>query len=62
MSDIKTELMQQLKEIYDDHDFICGTMCNCGNEEAWKEMYDYISNAKAHNKEITSDEILLLSL
>ena len=62
MSETGKKLMILLKEIYNDHDFVCGTMSNCGNEEALKELYDYISYAKAHNKAVTSDEILLLSL
>ena len=37
-------------------------MSNAGSEEAWEEMYNYIVNAKESGKEITSDEILLMSL
>lgn len=62
MNDIKSRLISLLKKIYDNHDFVCGTMSNCGTEDAWKELYDYITYAKDQNKTITSDEILLLSL
>ena len=62
MDDIKIKLIELLREIYDNRDFVGGTMSNCGNEEAWKKMYEYITFAREHGEEVTSDEILLLSL
>lgn len=62
MSEIKKELIKELKEIWDNKDFVCGAICNAGTEESMEEMYNYIINAKESSEEITSDEILLVSL
>jgi len=62
MSEIKKELIKELKEIWDNKDFVCGAICNAGTEESMEEMYNYIINAKESGEEITSDEILLVSL
>ena len=51
-----------LREIYDERDFVCGTMSNCGGEEAWKKMYQFITYANDHNESISSDDVLALSL
>lgn len=62
MTDTGKKLMRLLKDIYDDHDFVCGTMSNCGREEAWVEMCKFIEYANEHEEQITSDDILALSL
>ncbi|MBR4207859.1 MAG: ribonuclease HI [Lachnospiraceae bacterium] len=62
MSEHGKELMMLLRNIYNDHDFVCGTMSNCGGEEAWKEMCDFIKYANEQCEKITSDDILALSL
>ena len=62
MKDIDRDLMQLLKSIYDDHDFVCGAMSNAGNAETRQKMYDYICYAKEHGYSVTSDDVLALSL
>ena len=62
MKDIDRDLMQLLKSIYDDHDFVCGAMCNAGSAEAREKMHDYICYAKEHGYSVTSDDVLALSL
>ncbi len=62
MSDIGKELMSLLKEINDNHDFVCGAMSVAGTEEAWAKMRDYIVFAKENNRPISSDDILALSM
>ncbi|MBO4396451.1 MAG: ribonuclease HI [Eubacterium sp.] len=62
MSETGKELMKLLKEIYDNHDFVCGSMSNAGGEAAWNRMKEYIQYKKQNKLEITSDEILALSL
>ena len=62
MTDTGKKLMSMLKTIYDDHDFICGTMSNCGGDLAWGNLYDIIVYAKEHDEVLTSDDILALSL
>ena len=62
MDDIKRKLIELLREIYDNRDFVGGTMSNCGSEEAWEKMYEFITDANKRGKKLTSDEILLLSL
>ena len=62
MNDTRTELIKELREIWDNKDFVCGAISNAGTEDAWEEMYDYIMGKKKSRELITSDEILLLSL
>ena len=62
MKDIDRDLMQLLKSIYDDHDFVCGAMSNAGSRDARIKMHDYICYAKEHGHNVTSDDILALSL
>ncbi len=61
-SDVKTELISELKMIWNNKDFVCGAMSNAGSEAAWKKMLDYIQTAKRHGESVSSDEILLMSL
>ena len=61
-SDVKKELMSELKMIWNNKDFVCGAMSNAGSEAAWKEMLDYIQTAKSRGESVSSDEILLMSL
>lgn len=62
MNNIKKDLIYELRQIWNNKDFVCGVMSNAGSEEAWEKMYQYIVNAKESGEEITSDEILLMSL
>ena len=62
MTDAGKELMRLLKEIDDDRDFVCGVMSNCGGEDAWDKMHDYITFARDQGERITSDDIVALSL
>ena len=62
ISDVKQELMSELKLIWNNKDFVCGAMSNAGSEAAWKKMLDYIQTAKKHGESVSSDEILLMSL
>ena len=55
-------LMSLLKEIDDDHDFVCGSMSNAVTESAWKKMIDFIQTAKQQGDSISTDDILALSL
>ncbi len=62
MSETGKKLMCLLKEIYDNPDFVCGAMSNAGSEDAWNKMLDYIHYAKENGLELSSDDLLLLSL
>ena len=62
MKDIRAELVKLLRNIYNDHDFVCGTLSNCDCESAWRKMYDFIRTAKRRGDDLSSDDILLLSL
>lgn len=62
MNNIKKDLIYELRQIWNNKDFVCGVMSNAGSEESWEKMYQYIVNAKESGEEITSDEILLMSL
>ena len=56
------DLMSLLKNIYNDHDFVCGAMSNAGDDEGWQEMIDFIHEAYNRGDIVTSDDILALSL
>lgn len=62
MSNTGKELMQLLKEIYNNKDFVCGAMSVAGSEDAWEKMRDYIMCARENGHQVTSDDILALSL
>ena len=55
-------LMSLLKEIDDDHDFVCGAMSNAATEEAWQKLIDFIQTAKQQGDPVSADDILALSL
>ena len=61
MGDDGRELMHLLKDIYDDHDFVCGTMSVAGSEEAWVKMRDYILYAKGTGHPVSSEDMIALS-
>lgn len=62
MNNLKKELMTELKQIWDNKDFVCGAMSNAATEENWLYMLDYIKESKRTGKTVNSDDILLLSL
>ena len=62
MNNIKKELIYELRQIWDNKDFVCGAMSNAGSEKAWEEMYNYLISAKESGDKVTSDEILLMSI
>lgn len=55
-------IMSLLKEIDDDHDFVCGAMSNAATEEAWQKLIDFIQTAKQQGDPVSADDILALSL
>ena len=62
MNNLKKELMTELKQIWNNKDFVCGAMSNASTEENWLYMLDYIKESKKTGKAVSSDDILLLSL
>lgn len=61
-SSVKKELISELRKIYDNKDFVCGVVSNAGYENAWSVMLDFIRTARRLGDDITSDNLLLLSL
>ena len=59
---VKNRLVHELKEIYDNKDFVCGAVSNAGDEKAWEVMLDFIKTARQQGEALSSDDILLLSL
>ena len=59
---IKKQLMRELKSIYDNKDFVCGTVSIAGNAENWSKILEYINLLREEGQEIKSDNILLLAL
>ena len=62
MTETGKRLMSLLRGIYDDDDFVCGTMSNCGGEAAWEKMLAFIMVANERGEPVTSDDVLALSL
>ncbi len=60
--DVRIRLVGELKNIWDDRDFVNGVMTNAGSEELWGKILDYILMSKRRGEPATSDEILYLSL
>ena len=58
----KSELIKELRNIYDNKDFVCGVISNAGYERAWSIILDYIRTAKRLGEDISTDNLLLLSL
>ena len=50
MNNLKKELMTELKQIWDNKDFVCGAMSNASTEENWLYMLDYIKKSKKTEK------------
>ena len=48
--------------IYDNKDFVCGVVSNAGYEHAWSILLDYIRTAKQLGEDLSTDNLLLLSL
>ena len=55
-------LMPALKRFYNNRDFVCGTICNCRDEEGRKILLDFIEEAERRGDKHSSDDILLLSV
>lgn len=62
LTNTESKLMKLLKEIYDDKDFVCGTMTILKTDRNRSVMVDYILTAKAKGLSIESDDILKLAL
>ena len=59
---LKRTLMQELKKIYDDKDFVCGTVTIAQNESNWRKILDYIRISEQEEQEVSSDDVLALAL
>lgn len=62
VSDTGKQLVKELRIIWDDRNFILGAMSNAGSKKAWEKMLDYIHMARRMGDEVTSDDILILSI
>lgn len=54
----KAELIQALRKIFDDKDFVLGVLCDLGSDNDIQTVLDYIDN----HKDANSEDIILLSL
>ena len=62
MNGNETKLRERLKHIWDDKDFINGTICLLEDELYVSKMIDYLEIAKERGDEVTSDDVLALAL
>ncbi len=60
--EIRRELMKELKNIYDNEDFVCSTVDIARTEDAWNTIIDYIRTARLNGDNVTSDEIQLIAI
>ena len=54
----KTELIEALRKIFDDKDFVLGVLCDLGSDNDIQTVLDYIDN----HEDANSEDIILLSL
>lgn len=59
---IRKKLMAELKNIYDDKDFVCSTSSILGNERNRKKMLEFLQAAKERGEDVTSDDVLLMAM
>ena len=60
--EIRLKLMRELKKIYDNKDFVCGSVAIAKTVDNWNYILDFIQTAARLGEPITSDEIQLLAL
>lgn len=60
--DIRKELAKELKTIYNNKDFVCGTIAILRYDTLITTMLDFLKIARKKNEAITSDGIQLLAL
>lgn len=56
--ELKAELIQALRKIFDDKDFVLGILCDLGSDKDIQMVLDYIHQ----NKDAKTEDIILLSL
>ena len=54
----KTELIEALRKIFDDKDFVLGVLCDLGSDKDIQTVLDYIHQ----NKDAKAEDIISLSL
>ena len=54
----KTELIEALRKIFDNKDFVLGVLCDLGSDNDIQTVLDYIDN----HEDANSEDIILLSL
>ena len=56
------ELIEELKQIYNDKDFVCSTIDIAKSQKSINTILDYIKTSKELGDELTSDDIQLLAI
>lgn len=62
LSETGKKLADKLKQLYDNPDYICGVMSNAPGDDNWRLLLDYMDTAERLYEEVTSDDILALSV
>lgn len=62
LSKISEELKNRLVRFYDNRDFLIGVMSNVKTDEKRQKMIDFMDKAEEVGDEITSDDLILLSV
>lgn len=62
IKNVRENLTTELKKIYDDEDFIRGTIAIARSENTMKTLLDFIKEAYRRDDAVTSDEIIKLTM
>lgn len=61
-NDVMRRLMKRLQRIYDNKDFVCGTISIARDVSVWQELLDSIETLEREQEPISSDDILALTI
>ena len=59
---VRVELEKYLRSVYDDDDFVYGTIACTKTPENWNTMLDFVAKAEELGDEVTHDDLAALSI
>ena len=59
---IRAEVEKYLRSVYDDDDFVYGTVACAKTPENWDTMLRFVAKAEELGDEVTHDDIIALSI
>ena len=61
-SNLRCELETVLRSVYDEDNFVYGTLACAGTEENWNTMLKFIAKAEEVGDDVTHDDLVALSI